>query len=93
MCVHRRCVVWLWAAECACSDGVLCGCGQFNVREQTVFCVAVCSRMCVHRRCVVWLWSVECECTDGVLCGCGHLNVRAQTVCCVAVGNLETICF
>jgi len=49
MCVHRRCVVWLWAFECACTDGVLCGCGQLNVRAQTVCCVVV---------------AVECECTD-----------------------------
>jgi len=41
MCVPGRCVVWLWAVECACSDGVLCGCGQLNVRAHTVFCVAV----------------------------------------------------
>jgi len=41
MCVHRRCVVWLWTVECACTDGVLCGCGQLNVRAETVCCVAV----------------------------------------------------
>jgi hypothetical protein len=55
MCVYRRCVLWLWTVECACTDGVLCdrtvecastdgvlcGCGQLNVRAQTVFCVAV----------------------------------------------------
>ena len=69
MSLHRRCVVWLWAVECACTDGVLCGCGQLNVRAQTVCLVAVSSLMCVHRRCVVWLWAVECACTDGVLCG------------------------
>ena len=69
MFVHRRSVVLLWAVECACTDGVLCGCGQLNVCVQTV----------------VWLWAVECACTDGVLCGCGQLNVRAKTMCYVAV--------
>ena len=102
MCVHRRCVVWLWTVECACTDGVLCGCGQLNfvytdrvlcscgqlnVRAQTVCCVAVGILMCVHRRCVVWLWAVECACRNGVLCGCGQLNERAQIVCCLAVGS------
>ena len=70
--MQRRCVLWLWAVECACTDGVLCGCGQLNVREQTVF---------------LWLCAVECACTDGVLFGCVQLNVRAQTVCCVAVDS------
>jgi len=36
-------VVWLWAVECACTDGVLCGCGQLNVRAKTMCYVAVCS--------------------------------------------------
>jgi len=85
MSVHRRCVVWLWTLEFACTDGVLCGCGKLNVSATTVFCVAVDSIMSVHRRCVVCLWTVECACTEGVLCGCGELNVRAQTVFCVAV--------
>ena len=72
MCVHRRFVVWLCEVECACTDDVLCGCGQLNVRAQTVFCVAVGSSMCVYRLCVVWLWAVEFACTD---------------VVCVAVGS------
>jgi len=66
---------------------VLCGCGQLNLRAQTVCCVAVVSWMCVHRLCVVRLWTVECAWTDGVLCDCVQLNVCAQTVCCVAVGS------
>ena len=41
MIVHRRCVVWLRAFECACNDGVFYGCGQLNLRAQTVCCVAV----------------------------------------------------
>ena len=24
MCVHRRCVVWQCAVDCACTDGMLC---------------------------------------------------------------------
>ena len=62
--------MWLWAVECACTDCVLCGCGQLNLRAQTL---------------CVWLWAVEFVCTDGVLYGCGQLNVREQTVCCKAV--------
>ena len=72
MCVHRRCVVRLWAVEYACTDIVLCGCERLK---------------CVQRRCVVRLWRVECAFTIGVLCGCGQINVRAQTVCCVSVGS------
>ena len=41
VCVHRRCVVWLWIFECVCTDGVLCGCGYLNVCAQTVCCVAL----------------------------------------------------
>ena len=72
MCVHRRCVVWLWTVECACTNGVLCGCGQLDVCAQKECCVVVGSLI---------------ACTGGVLYGCGQLNVRAQTVCCVAADS------
>jgi len=65
MCVHRLCFVWLWTVECACTDGMLYGFWQVNVRAQTVF---------------VWLWTFQCACIDGVFCGCGQFNVRAETV-------------
>ena len=85
MCVHRRCVVWLWAVECACTDGVLFGCGLLNVRAQTVCCD--CGQLNVCRDGVLCGYGQMNVCRNGVLCGCGHLNVHAQTVFRVAVGS------